>query len=508
MGLIHTDGARRMVPRWRPHAAPGGAEFASSTAPEVRKIDEAPLLLRLEEWKENRTAPFAADLVGAAVVVGRPEIATDAAEDLLRGGARVSPAAKRLAAHVLGRLNPALPEADLDDEARRRRTIRRLRQTLREGPRNVLAWMDIALEYSILGEVDAAERALRVALNLAPDQRFVLRAASRFFIHNNRAEEAHELLRRSDSARHDPWVMAAEIAAADVADRNPRNAIIGRRLLESGRLVPAQTSELACALGTLEMSAGASKRAKKQFAAGLLDPTENAIAQASWAAKRIGGLAVHEHLGQIDAFEARAWASYRAKDHSKALDEIDGWQAVEPFSARPAVMGSFIAAIALEDYERAERAGTAALPANPHDPALLNNLAFAMANQGKLSEASAALARVDMGAATTSDRVAILATSGLIEYRQGSPEAGRRFYRQAIDLAQGTTLSEQRAMAILLHAREEARLGSELAPSLIAEAERAWKPLKSDSLQEALALLRRLQKISARADETGSLNRG
>jgi hypothetical protein len=57
---------------------------------------------------------------------------------------------------------------------------------------------------------------------LAPNHRFALRSAARFFLHVGKPDDAQTILRRSEATRRDPWLMAAEIAVSTVADRTPR----------------------------------------------------------------------------------------------------------------------------------------------------------------------------------------------------------------------------------------------------------------------------------------------
>ena len=51
----------------------------------------------------------------------------------------------------------------------------------------------------------------------------------------------------------------------------------------------------------------------------------------------------------------------------------------EPFSSRPAVLGSFAAATGLEDYGLAVNITGNGLIANPNELGLINNLAFSLA---------------------------------------------------------------------------------------------------------------------------------
>src|SRR4051794_30446131 len=76
---------RHAIPRWRPStlrttsaefvpARPAGVPWVSSVS-ELEKL--------LWEWKANPSVPFAADLVGAALVLDEPDVARSAALSIL-----------------------------------------------------------------------------------------------------------------------------------------------------------------------------------------------------------------------------------------------------------------------------------------------------------------------------------------------------------------------------------------------------------------------------------------
>lgn len=75
--------------------------------------------------------------------------------------------------------------------------------------------------------------------------------------------------------------------------------------------------------------------------------------------------------------------------------------------------------------------------------------------------------------------MAISATTGLYEFRRGHPDAGRRLYRQAIDIAKRSNESDGEAMARSMLAREELRLGyGERAVNLLISLEKLVKRVR------------------------------
>ncbi len=297
MNLLVPDKDRRVIPRWR--------EFRTTL--ETGELDGRPVDLKvfesreyfeekLEQWRDDRRIETAADLVTAALVLGRHRDAEDAARFLLLPDGQATEAVKVVAEMVLapedqvGRVRLGeLKDIDTEAEVVRLR-IRSLRAQLRDDPRNGLHWVDLSRAYSMLGQHNGSVRAMERALALTRDNRFVLRSAARLFVHIDEPDRAHQVVMRADSTREDPWLLSAEIAVAAVAERKPLLVRQGRHLLAHGDFPPVQTTELSSALATLEMSTGDMKKARRLFRDSLVDPTDNSLAQAGWAATKMTGV--------------------------------------------------------------------------------------------------------------------------------------------------------------------------------------------------------------------------
>ena len=286
---------RQVVPRWRPfREALATNELASGGVTKSPGIDGSEFLkVKGEDWLESKTMPFAVDLVSAATVLGVTAISSKAAEFILENGETATETARRLARGLLGikeeqaLVSPQQSRMQIIQGAKEFKA-KRISQ-----PRNAFVWADLARLYVLLGQNEPARQALNVALKLAPTDRFILRCSARFLHHIKEHEEALDLLRKNSRTSYDPWLMAAEIAAAAVAEKTPRFAKIGGLFLLKSDVGPFHTSELASALASLEMNTGKGRTANKLFRRSLKQPTENALAQAVWASKRTG-------LGQVN----------------------------------------------------------------------------------------------------------------------------------------------------------------------------------------------------------------
>ncbi len=341
------------------------------------------------DWQQNRSRSFAGDLISAALVSGTLEVAREAANFIISTDPDVRTPLSLLAQRVLsGNSTPAqfgivAPDLRAEQSNRPSKQIATARKRLVEHPRDAILWIDLAYMYAVRGIHDKAERAVRIALGLAPLNRFVLRSAARFFIHRNRLDIAHDLIRLSPRLRFDPWLLAAEVSIALSAKRSPRSVKEGLELISSGNFSDRDISELTSAIGTLEFKSGSNSKAKKLFRKALINPNDNSLAQAKWISKEMNGLQADIQVRDFQVarpYEAAAYEAYARTEWSRALEWSLKWLGDQPFSSRPAHLASFLASGIFEDFAQSESISKFGLVANPDDPAFHLNLAFCYAN--------------------------------------------------------------------------------------------------------------------------------
>ena len=462
MAAFHEDPERKVVPRWRSFDTTLAlGELLPIVTGITKDTGEQDFLTsKLRRWGRQKGVRAASELVGAAIVLDRADEAIEAAKFLRIHAATDS--ARLLAQRLLSQHgeidSPSLVEPQDHDVSRHSRQVHLLRQQLHRDPRDAFLWMDLALSYVAVDLHVKAERAVRVALDLAPASRFILRAAARFFVHRDDFERAHDILRRSPRVLADPWLLAGEIAIAATAERTSRLIKPGRAILTSGDFSSNHLAELASAIATIELVAGKSKPARKLFERSLVDPTENSVAQGEWASRRIGGVHIDEsNLNRPFTFEARAHKYVFEGESKKAIAESRSWLHDQPFSSRPAILGSYLASTIVEDYETGVTFAKAGLRANPNEFMLLNNLAFAEAQSNNVSDALKTLRLAAPARSNETDETVFAATSGLVEYRAGNPERGRLLYKEAINNARNQKSKKLEAMALFFFAMEEIR---------------------------------------------------
>lgn len=483
MPVIIDDLERQIVPRWRSFVS--AIEFGELAPLKLRPPEafhEQMLSNVLEDWRREPGLSVAADVVSAAFSIGQIAPARYAAEYIL-GNGEAPPAARNIALRCLSHNDegPNLSfvrqytQVEFDQT---RDAIRSHRKRLRDFPINPILWTNLALLYVTLGEDAKAQHAMRVALKLAPDNRFVVRAGCRLFLHLGDPERAHAVLLQTPHCQSDPWLVAGELAIAAVLNRAPKLAKKACRIVDSHNFSPFHVSELAGGLATLEALSGNIKKAKRYYALSLEEPAENAIAQAAWLNRRIGGFPSYLiSSGDVRSSEAQAWEARIRGEWTRALAETNQWQTEQPFSSRPALLGGYIASTAIEDFREAERILRNGYLSNRDDAGLCNNLAFALAKQNKVDDAQKFMQQ-GLGANPSQQQaICLTATDGLIEFRRGHPNRGRQLYRQAIGMAATQGLDDVGAIAKIYHAVEEIRIGSSDCAAIENEAKEAAKKL-------------------------------
>lgn len=455
------DRHRTVVPRWRTFAKTNAlrgirsiSQAADAEQPPDKDVQE-----RLIAFHANPTTWHAADLLGEALLLQSDEAAREAAEFIIDHKSQAMPLAVEMAEKTLG----IAAEEDGHDPSWRVQ-LHALRDFAETYPNNAIAWMDTALAYTVLGSKEHAARAVRTALALAKDNRFILRSAVRFYVHRNELDRAHELLLNSAATPHDPWLVSAEIAVANARKRTSRLLTVGRHLTENDNFRAYDRSELAIALATAEHEAGArQKRIRTLVRQSMLDPTENAVAQAEWLSVRNESLdGVNVKAMDVPCiFEARAQERYQSGDWEKAFENTLLWFEDQPFSSRPAIMAQYLANTVMDDQERAVEIGQRAVRPNPNDPYLLNNLAFSLANTGNAVQARKYIERARQQQIDDEGlQIAVTATEGLIAFRLGDAEAGRKLYAAAEKQATEEGLRREAQMATLYLTNEELRIGA------------------------------------------------
>lgn len=519
MAISEGDTNRRLLPAWRSLTDHSSIrETGSLDAPRNFVFDERFLREKLSEWEgikksshstdaQKNAIGIAVDIVSTALAINKIETGIEAADFLLKNDTTATSHAKSIALQ----LKKGFESVDettatssisqlhnLHKDAKQR--VKWLRGQLHESPRNAFLWTDLSLAYITLGLKEQAKKAMQNALFLFPEHRAILRVASRMFVHIGEIDRAHAILKNSENISYDPWLIAAEISTSQVAGRKSKLLTKGQALIKSERYAPRHLSELAGALATQNFYAGNLKHARQLFRESLEDPTDNAIAQVGWAARRDSAIIIPDNiLEKRNPAEGKTWHAMIEGKWQDAINHSMDWAFLEPFSSRPVIQASFLLVTLLGEYDKGEEILRFGLQANPVDQTLINNLAVVLAYKGKLREAHEVFEKIKPPYIDGYLEAVWLATAGMLLYRSGELQNGRRLYEQAINKARG----DVKSIALLHMAREEIHARSDQAPVVFDRAKNAI----GQSKEKILDTLKKKIEQEAKWEQVTSLGR-
>lgn len=261
-------------------------------------------------------------------------------------------------------------------------------------------------------------------------------------------------------ASRDPWLAATLVAVADLSEKPVKRIKPIRELLERTR-DSAEKSELAAALGTLELKCAGFRKARKYFQISAIAPNENVVAQLFWLSENYGVNFDQRLLDQSEAFEARAHSSAQESDWGNAVKACMRWLDNEPFAIRPAFEGGFIATEMLGDFKTGKEFAHRGLISNPKSSGLMNNLAYALIMEGDVVSAKDWISRAKtlVGSDDEGHRAVLQATEGALLYRQGNAADGASHYSATILKARELKNEKLLQLAYLHFCYEELRIG-------------------------------------------------
>lgn len=481
MANLFNPKERRVLPNWRSFnltvdlgelndwQIKGGKDYS-------RNLSIEDYLL---SWEQNKTIAIAGDLLSAAFVNGFTENPTvkEAASFVLSNQDKSTstllnftekivnpPTLKPERRLTLNNLEDCIKFNNIGD------SIRKIKDRLNQYPYNPILYVELSRLYAILGHREKALQNMSIALHLAPENRFVLRAASRLYTHFDSVDYIHHFIKNSDIVQYDPWITSTEIALATIMNRGSRLIKKGLQMIKSGKYSPFSLTELAASIGTLEFFNGNRKKTKKLLKTALISPNDNSLAQVEWILNKIYLFEIDPvDYGIENKYEALAIDNYHNNQWEQALENSVAWFCDLPFSKQPVMFGSHIASDILDKPEIARELLCAGLVSHPNDAQIINNLAYSLALENKLDEAENYIRRL-RNWSNIDDLIAkicLTATSGLISFRKGLQDEGRYLYLKAIEATRLLKNKHFKWLAELNYAREEILSESEHIESIM-----------------------------------------
>lgn len=506
---------RHIIPNWRSfeNTAKLG-ELNGSKSIDLDSSFRPDITDLLEDWEDTKSIGVAGDILGVALVCNQENNPTvrEISNFILQNKNLATNAIISAAESILKpkstaiELNFDINSPNIFDDKSSlieiHVKIQSLKRKLIDNPYNPINWVEIARYYSILGQEKKAERAIKNALFLSPENRFVLRSVARFFVHTGDFEFAHDIVRKSELTKHDPWLLATEVSLATLRERNSKFAKTGLQIVESGNFHPFNITELAGSLATLEMKNSSLKQSKKLFEKSLIKPNDNSLAQAEWASQEEKKLNPINPLQfqVVNSFEAMARDFSSQKKWQESIDCSKKWFFDLPFSKMAVLFGNEIASSKLKDHNQAVEIAKLGLISHPNDAHLLNNIIYSLCLQNKIEEAEEYLKSVrkeDM-LAKNENGICLTATRGLYLFRKGFHDIGRQLYLESIQMAQESGNVYLNSLALVNYIREEILLGEEDLTEIIPHLNRIAKHYEgkdiADDANEVLELFHNKEK--------------
>ncbi len=304
-----------------------------------------------------------------------------------------------------------------------------LRNWLNDFPRNAFAWIEIGRLYTMQGQIEKAKRAVITALSLAPSNRYIVRCGIRFFLHTMEFDLAWHYIKKANNLIKDPWLKALELNVAMLANKKTPSfkSFVPKNMTFENTF---HYSELLESYGNLEMQNGNSNKAKKQFRAAWVNPSEAVVAHAEWVTRnKLPGLRSESPVEYQKSLEALSWVQYYALDFEAAMETVKKWQMEETYSSNPFAVGSSIACCA-DRPEVAAEMTRFGLKINKGDWLLINNLCYSLLQAGKIDEAEEEFKTYKL---ENDNNIFYLATKGLLKFKQGHYDEGRKYYTESIE---------------------------------------------------------------------------
>lgn len=316
--------------------------------------------------------------------------------------------------------------------------IHKTKNATKNHSRNAIYWVELSRLYTIKSQFEKAEKCIQIALNLAGNNRFVLRSATRFYIHTNQEEKAIFYLKKSDIIKNDPWIISAHVASSMLIGRYSPFLKKGIEIAQSKNFSNFDITELSSSIGTIELENGSFKKAKPFLETSIINPNDNSLAQFEWLSKKEDRIIFRKEDFQNvkNAFEAFAYENFNKGLIEEAFQNCIDWFLDMPYSKRPLMFGSYLASI-LENYDIAIMLCLIGLRYDSNEPGFTNNLIYNYCLKNDLEKAGDKLNQYfsnnKIENLSNENKITLQATIGLYLMKIGDLEGGKKMYKVALE---------------------------------------------------------------------------
>ena len=448
--MLEESKSRNMVPRWRSSRKTAATNEANFGIAKHKNDYQSELAVIEAEFSLTPTVPIASELMFLASEAKNAALAQRAANFIIGASSSIKFKSILKLAYNSAK-SPATNE--LNNSSEGTDFLREARQLLSLEYRNPVLLVDIARELTSKGHHRSALRYIRSAIALAPESRFIVRSVARYFLHIGDHEQAHTMLRRSPNIKTDPWLQATELAIATIRNKPSLLTKSTFRSLTAAKYLGPEFTELASAVATVEFNSGSNKIAKDLFKKALVNPNDNSLAQAEWAAEKLKLIVDERALQTPLSFEANSKNAYRRLEITQAITHAKKWALDEPFASRPHDALNYLYSLE-DDFENALRSAETAIRVSGNDKISLHlNRLYAQIQLGNIDESYSELLRLSNHKDAKSHAIHLIADYGALAYATNDIVQGRLFYERAVELARKRrdNHAESQALAFFAH---------------------------------------------------------
>jgi tetratricopeptide (TPR) repeat protein len=432
---------RQLIPRWHTSRKlsvlhlPPSKKIAASPKIDGEKFSSFRMKNTIDEWKFNKNYSSAVELISKSFLLEYED------SDVIDAKIFLETDLEGRSASVKSLIRPnerpaggsnLYPTSKNDIY----RIIRGIRLSLKDHPKDPLAWNDIAFYYAALGNNEKADKCLNIAYVSSKKNPIVARAYSRFIIHQGDPEKALHILSRSGDTKANPLLASANLAIRSIYNigKVDRKSVL--ELIRKYESSPEWISELAASMATISCQHGSLKEAIKLIETSLTSPTENTIAQISWLKHKKYIEIEDAYMPEITSLESKVIKLYETGDYSGLKDSLLELHNFQPFSERPIIDAGYISLVVLEDPIEAIRIYESNQHITQKSFMARNNYVFALLECNRIVEAADQFKDLHGLIKNKSDLAVFRATSAMQLYKAGRPEEGRALYESVADYFQ------------------------------------------------------------------------
>lgn len=329
--------------------------------------------------------------------------------------------------------------------------IRNIKNRLNKFIKNPIDWTNLAYYYTLLNQKNKAVSAIEIALNLNANNRYVIRSATRLFLHYGEFERAYSIFKKTDLTFKDTWVNSAYIAVAQLLNKPINKIKTSLNLIESANFSAFDLTELTSGIATLEIENGDEKKGKKMLKKSIENPNDNSAAQLQWISKnRMKLPSLEEQLDKTNIknnFEYDTFLQCYLQDFESAIASAKAWKEDENYSSKPNDILACIYNTVYKDYSKSQEFAGEALICDKENTNLKCSLVYSLIKQNKINDALKLMNELETDS-TKRTKIILLADKGLINFMNNDFTNGRELYEQAIKECEKQRAYDLRASAV------------------------------------------------------------